>query len=31
MLSVNSYTGQVWYHSWHGDLAAVISVKEHQK
>jgi len=20
MLSVNGYTGQVWYHSWHGDL-----------
>jgi hypothetical protein len=31
MLSVNSYTGQVWYHNWHGDLAEVISVKEHQE
>lgn len=20
MMSVNGYTGQVWYHSWHGDL-----------
>jgi len=31
MLSVNSYTGQVWYHNWHGDLAKVISVMEHQE
>jgi hypothetical protein len=20
MLSVNGYTGQVWYHTWHGDF-----------
>ena len=29
MLSVNSNTGEVWYHNWHGDLAKVIGVKEH--
>jgi hypothetical protein len=22
MLSVNAYTGQVWYHTWHGDFVA---------
>ena len=31
MLSVNSYTGEVWYHNWHGDLAKLISVIEHQE
>ncbi len=31
MLSVNSNTGEVWYHNWHGDLAEVVSVKEHQE
>ncbi|MHB8648146.1 MAG: hypothetical protein ACYDAR_20385, partial [Thermomicrobiales bacterium] len=25
MLSVNGYTGQVWYHNWHGDF---IQMKE---
>ena len=25
MLSINGYTGQVWYHSWHGQF---ISMKE---
>jgi len=29
MLSVNAYTGQVWYHNWHGDLATVIEVEKH--
>jgi len=23
MLSVNATTGQVWYHSWHGDFVAM--------
>jgi hypothetical protein len=23
MLSVNGYTGQVWYHSWHGPFIAM--------
>ncbi len=26
MMSVNAYTGDVWYHNWHGDLIEVISV-----
>lgn len=26
MLSVNYYTGDVWYHTWHGQLEKVISV-----
>jgi hypothetical protein len=25
MLSVNGYTGQIWYHTWHGNF---ISEKE---
>jgi len=25
MLSVNSYTGEVWYHTWHGDITELIS------
>ena len=28
MLSVNSYTGEVWYHTWHGDF---ITMKELEK
>jgi hypothetical protein len=23
MLSVNGYTGQVWYHSWHGQFLGI--------
>ncbi len=30
MLSVNAYTGQVWYHNWHVNLDAVIEV-QHSK
>jgi hypothetical protein len=26
MLSVNDYTGQVWYHNWHGDAIRVLKV-----
>jgi len=26
MMSVNAYTGDVWYHNWHGDLVDIISV-----
>jgi hypothetical protein len=26
MLSVNGYTGQVWYHSWHGQFIQEIEV-----
>ncbi len=29
MLSVNAYTGQVWYHNWHGNLSNVIEVEKH--
>lgn len=29
MLSVNYYTGEVWYHSWHGELIEEISSDEH--
>lgn len=25
MISVNSYTGEVWYHNWHGNVMEVIS------
>ncbi len=25
MLSVNYYTGEIWYHNWHGNLNEVIS------
>lgn len=25
MISVNSYTGEVWYHNWHGDIVDLIS------
>jgi hypothetical protein len=25
MISVNSYTGEVWYHTWHGDIIDLIS------
>lgn len=25
MMSVNVYTGDVWYHTWHGDLVEIIS------
>ena len=28
MLSVNQYTGDVWFHSWHGELLEVISHHE---
>jgi len=26
MLSVNSYTGAVWYHAWHGDFVKILEV-----
>ena len=29
MLSVNGYTGQVWYHSWHGRFLDMIEFHEH--
>jgi sucrose-6-phosphate hydrolase SacC (GH32 family) len=29
MMSVNAYTGQVWYHNWHGNLVEVIEVDDH--
>ncbi|WP_313569206.1 hypothetical protein [Acetoanaerobium noterae] len=28
MLSVNSYTGDVWYHDWHGELEEVMSAHD---
>lgn len=28
MLSVNGYTGDVWYHTWHGDFVAMKEVEE---
>lgn len=31
MLSVNAYSGQVWYHSWHGELASIIEVDSNIK
>ena len=27
MLSVNAYTGQVWYHNWHVNLDTVLEVE----
>ncbi len=27
MLSVNSYTGAVWYHSWHGEFIKILDVE----
>jgi len=27
MLSVNGYTGQIWYHTWHG---AFVDMSEHE-
>jgi len=30
MLSVNGYTGQVWYHSWHGSFMAMEESESHQ-
>jgi hypothetical protein len=27
MLSVNGYTGAVWYHTWHGDFVSVKSLE----
>jgi len=24
MLSVNGYSGEVWYHSWHGDFSSMM-------
>lgn len=29
MLSVNGYTGQVWYHSWHGQFLGMRELEEH--
>ena len=29
MLSVNGYTGQVWYHSWHGLCLGMTEFGEH--
>jgi len=29
MLSVNGYTGQVWYHSWHGRFIGMEELAEH--
>ena len=26
MLSVNGYTGEVWYHNWHGELIEIIEM-----
>lgn len=31
MMSVNAYTGQTWYHNWHGTLAAIIEVEGHEE
>ncbi len=28
MLSVNGYTGEVWYHTWHGDFINTIELEE---
>ena len=28
MLSVNGYTGQVWYHSWHGTYIQTVTISE---
>jgi hypothetical protein len=28
MLSVNGYTGQVWYHRWHGGFAGMKELEE---
>lgn len=28
MLSVNGYTGQVWYHGWHGDFVGIKELEE---
>ena len=28
MLSVNGYTGQVWYHTWHGDFIGMKELEE---
>ncbi len=28
MLSVNGYTGEVWYHTWHGDFVGMKEVEE---
>jgi hypothetical protein len=29
MLSVNGYTGQVWYHNWHGQFLGMMELEEH--
>ena len=29
MLSVHGATGQVWYHTWHGDFVQMIEGEEH--
>jgi hypothetical protein len=29
MLSVNGYTGQVWYHNWHGQFLGMRELEEH--
>ncbi|MCC7353273.1 MAG: hypothetical protein IT330_05900 [Anaerolineae bacterium] len=29
MLSVNGYTGRVWYHAWHGRFLGMVSEEEH--
>lgn len=31
MLSVNYYTGDIWYHTWHGRLERVVSYEEHER
>jgi hypothetical protein len=28
MLSVNGYTGDVWYHTWHGDFIDMTELEE---
>jgi hypothetical protein len=30
MLSVNSYTGEVWYHNWHGAFIQQVDLNNHQ-
>ena len=30
MLSVNYYTGEVWYHNWHGIFIQTLELNEHQ-
>ena len=30
MLSVNSYTGQVWPHTWHGEFIGMVGGEEHE-